>query len=94
MKTNLTPSEQFRVLWEFVLKQSPEVKAHGSDELLPDQLAALVELASGKADHKARLELIPLLRSRHTYHFGARRRFKRTCTGRMIYVRMRAKYPA
>jgi hypothetical protein len=63
MKTNLTPLEQFRVLWEFVLKQSPEVEAHGSDELLPDQLAALVELASGKANHKARLELIPLLRS-------------------------------
>lgn len=63
MKANLTPSEQFKILWKFFTNQAPEVEARGAEELLPDQKIALAQLASGKADHAARMRLIPLLRS-------------------------------
>ena len=63
MKTNFTHSKQFRALWEFFAKHGAEVEARETGELLPDQEAALAHLASGKADHAARMELIPLLRS-------------------------------
>jgi hypothetical protein len=63
MKTNLTQSEQFKILWEFFAKHSAEVGARGSDELSPEQKATLAQLASGKADTAVRVKLIPLLRS-------------------------------
>jgi hypothetical protein len=63
MKTNITPPEQFKILWEFFTKHGAEVEGHGSDELLPDQKTALAQLASGKADNAARAQLISLLRS-------------------------------
>jgi hypothetical protein len=63
MKTNLTPSEQFKILWEFFAKHDAEVEGRCSDELLPEQKTALTQLASGKADNAARVKLIPLLRS-------------------------------
>jgi hypothetical protein len=63
MKTNLTPSEQFKVLWEFFAKHEAEVEGRSSDELLPEQKAALTQMASGKAGNTARVKLIPLLRS-------------------------------
>jgi hypothetical protein len=63
MKTNLTQSEQFKILWDFFAKHGAEVEAHGSHEMLPDQKAALAHLASGKADPAEREKLLPLLRS-------------------------------
>jgi len=63
MKTNLTPSEQFKILWEFFAKHDAEVEGRSSDELLPEQKTALTQLASGKADNGTRVKLIPLLRS-------------------------------
>jgi hypothetical protein len=63
MKTNLTESEQFKVLWGFFTSYGTEVEARGSEELLPEQKAALVQLACGKADNATRDGLIPLLRS-------------------------------
>jgi len=61
MKTNLTQSEQFKILWKFFAKHGAEVEARGSDELLSDQKAALAQLASGNADKAAQVKLIPLL---------------------------------
>jgi hypothetical protein len=63
MKTNLTQSEQFKILWDFFAKHGAEVEGHGSDEMLPDQKAAIALLASGKADNATRKKLLPLLRS-------------------------------
>jgi len=63
MKTNITPPEQFKILWDFFTKHGAEVEGHGGDELLPDQKTALAQLASGNADNAARAELISLLRS-------------------------------
>jgi hypothetical protein len=61
MQTNITQSEQFKILWGFFAKHGAEVEAHGSDELLPEQRSALAQLASGDADSPTRLKLIPLL---------------------------------
>jgi hypothetical protein len=63
MKTNLPQSEQFKILWKFFVKHGAEIEARSSDELLPEQKAALILLASGKVDGEARTKLIPLLRS-------------------------------
>jgi hypothetical protein len=63
MKANLTPSEQFKTLWQFFAEHPAEVEARGAEDLSPEQKIALAELASGKADHAARMQLIPLLRS-------------------------------
>ena len=63
MKTKLTQSEQFKILWDFIARHGGEVEARGSEELSPDQKASLRHLASGKAEDAARVELIPLLRS-------------------------------
>jgi hypothetical protein len=63
MKTEFTPPEQFKLLWNFIAQHGGEVEARGSEELSPDQKASLRHLASGKAENAARLELIPLLRS-------------------------------
>jgi hypothetical protein len=63
MKTNLSESEQFKILWEFFALHGAEVEARGSEELSADQKASLTQLASGKADNAARAELVPLLRS-------------------------------
>jgi hypothetical protein len=63
MKTKLTQSEQFKILWDFFAQHGEEVEARGSEELSPDQKASLRHLASGKAGDAARIELIPLLRS-------------------------------
>jgi hypothetical protein len=61
MKTNLTQSEQFNILWGFFAKHGAEVEAHGSDQLSPEQKVALAQLASGEGDSAARSKLIPLL---------------------------------
>jgi hypothetical protein len=63
MKTNLTQSEEFKIVWEFFARHATQVEARGSEELLPEQKIALAALASGKADNQARTNLIPLLRS-------------------------------
>ena len=72
MKTNLSNSRQFKILWNFFAKYCPEVEARGNDELLPEQKAALTLLASGKCDRAAREKLIPFLKSnRHALAFLA-----------------------
>jgi hypothetical protein len=69
MKTNLTQSEQFKILWGFFARYGAEVQARGED-LLPEQKAALADLASGKANDAARKQLIPLLiRNRNALSF-------------------------
>jgi hypothetical protein len=73
MKTNVTPSQQFKILWKFFAKHYPEVAARGTEELLPEQKAALAQLASGTCDRAAREKLIPLLKSnRHALTFLAK----------------------
>jgi hypothetical protein len=72
MKTNLSNSRQFKILWKFLAKHSPEVEARGNEELLPEQKAALALLASGKCDRAAREKLIPLLKcNKHALTFLA-----------------------
>jgi hypothetical protein len=72
MKTNISNSRQFKILWKFFAKHSPEVEARGSEELLPEQKAALTLLASGKSDRAAREKLIPFLKSnKHALTFLA-----------------------
>jgi hypothetical protein len=72
MKTNISNSRQFKILWEFFAKHSPEVEARGNLELIPEQKAALALLASGKCDRAAREKLIPLLKSnKHALTFLA-----------------------
>jgi hypothetical protein len=69
MKTNLTPSEQFKILWRFFARNGAEVEAR-SEELLPEQKAALAHFASGKANGGAREQLISLLiRNRNALSF-------------------------
>jgi hypothetical protein len=64
MKANLTsPSEEFKALWQFLAEHAVEVEPRGAEELSAEQKIALAELASGRADHAARMQLIPLLRS-------------------------------
>jgi len=72
MKTNIPTSRQFKILWKFFAKHSPEVEARGSDELLPEQKSALAELATGQSDRAAREKLIPFLKSnKHALTFLA-----------------------
>jgi hypothetical protein len=61
MKANLSRSDQFKIVWQFLAKHSPEVEAHSSEELSPEQKLALIRLASGKTDHTARVNLLSLL---------------------------------
>jgi hypothetical protein len=69
MKTNLTASEQFKILWGFFARYGAEVQAR-SEELLPEQKAALAHLASGKANDAAREQLISLLvRNKNALNF-------------------------
>jgi hypothetical protein len=63
MKTNLSQSEQFKILWKFFVNHGAEIGARSSDELLPDQKVALTLMASGKIGSDERSKLIPLLRS-------------------------------
>jgi hypothetical protein len=72
MKTNISNSRQFKILWQFFARHSPEVEARANKELLPEQKAALALLASGKCDRAAREKLIPLLKSnKHALTFLA-----------------------
>ena len=59
----MTNARQFKILWNFFEKHSPEVEARGSEELLPEQKAALARLASGQSDPAEREKLIPFLKS-------------------------------
>lgn len=63
MKTSLTQSQQFKILWEFFSKHGAEVEGRSSEELLPEQKVALSQLALGRADEATRAKLIALLRS-------------------------------
>ena len=72
MKTNMTNSRQSKILWKFFAKYSPEVEARGSEELLPEQKAALARLAAGQSDRAEREKLIPFLKSnKHALAFLA-----------------------
>jgi hypothetical protein len=61
MKANLSRSDQFKIIWQFLARHSSEVEARGSEELSPDQKLALTRLASGKTDHTTRMNLLSLL---------------------------------
>jgi hypothetical protein len=63
MRTNITNAREFKILWNFFEKHSPEVEARGSGGLLPEKKAALARLASGQSDRAEREELIPFLKS-------------------------------
>jgi hypothetical protein len=87
MKTNIPNSRQFKILWKFFAKHSPEVEARGSEELLPEQKSALALLAFGKSDRAAREKLIPFLKSnKHALKFLAEQ-VKLSRPGRSIVTR-------
>jgi hypothetical protein len=89
MKTNITNGRQFKILWNFFARHSPEVEARGSEELLPEQKAALARLASGQSDRAEREKLIPFLRSnKHALKFLAEQ-IKLSRPGRSSVARAR-----
>ena len=84
MKTNMTNSREFKILWKFFAGHSPEIEARGSEELLPEQKTGIARLASGQSDRAEREKLIPLLKSnKHALAFLAEQ-IKRSRPGRSL----------
>lgn len=54
-------ARDFRIISEFLRRQSPDVEAHGIEELPPDTDRRLRDLAEGRVSKKERPELVSLL---------------------------------